>query len=195
MIRESRTPLGWPRWQQLRFLLFLALTTMILGGCQAMTEQWCKAAAYCQLSPEGDTEEAEPVLNDLLQYALLAGAMDQTALNAERERLAAAVNSARCSDDHVRLALVARGGEGQRALTDDTLVGLAICSEQVTEAPVRAALASILHDAHTAQAASASRIDELERHLGEEQSRNDALEEQLEALKAIERSIIERGRD
>lgn len=163
-----------------------------LAGCQAMTEQWCKAADYCELSSEDDDE---PVLDDLLQYALLAEAMGDTALEAERERLAAAVNADTCSDDHVRLALVARAGEGRKALTDDALAGLAACREQTAEAPTRAALASVLHDAHTDQATSASRIAELEQRLGREQTRNEALEEQLEALKAIERSIIERGRD
>lgn len=182
----------WPLWRHLRTLLVLLLGTTALAGCQAMTEQWCKAADYCELSPEDDDE---PVLGDLLQYALLANAMNDTALEAERERLAAAVTTDACSDDHVRLALVARAGEGRQALTDDALAGLAACREQTAQAPIRAALASVLHDAHTDQVASASRIDELEQRLDEEQSRNEALEEQLEALKAIERSIIERGRD
>ena len=193
MTRQQSGPRpGWPRGRHLRALLILLLGAAAVAGCQAMTEQWCKAADYCEVSPEDDDE---PPLDDLLQYALLVDAMNHTALEAERERLTAAVNTDTCSDDHVRLALVARADEERQALSDDALAGLTVCREQTAEAPIRAALASILHDAHTDQATSASRIAELEQRLGQERSRNEALEEQLEALKAIERSIIERGRD
>ena len=180
------------RTRRLRLLLVLLLGTVGLAGCQAMTEQWCKAADYCELSPDDDDK---PVADDLLHYALLVDAMDEVALRAEHERLADAANSADCSDDHVRLALVARGSNGADAITDELLAGLEKCRDEAAEQPIRAALASVLHDAHTDQATSTSRITELEQRLSQEQSRNEALEEQLEALKAIERSIIERGRD
>lgn len=191
MNKTHCTRASW-RWRRTRSLLIVTALPLALAGCQAMTEQWCKTADYCEMSPDDDVETP---INALLEYALLVDGMDDIALNAERERLAEAVDSAACTNDHVRLALVTLGHEDHGTLTDKTLDGLAQCRDQVAVARVRAALASVLHDAHVHQAASASRIAELERSLSQQRTRNDALEEQLEALKAIERSIIERNRD
>lgn len=168
------------------------LLPLLLGGCQAVTERWCETADYCHLSPESDER---PATDGLLDYALMVDAMDDLTREAERNRLQDAVSAPVCTNDHVRLALVTRASESGQSLSDEALAGLAACTDHTADAPVRAALASILHDAHLQRASSRTRIAELEQQLGEQRTRNQDLEEQLEALKSIERSIIERDQD
>ncbi|SEO96769.1 hypothetical protein [Aquisalimonas asiatica] len=170
----------------------LVTITLLLGGCQAMTEQWCKTAEYCEVSPNGDTHELD---EDLIDYALMVDRMNATMLQAEHERLNGRVRHSECTMDHLRLALVSSRLEPNGSLDDAALDGLQACRDATDIHPAHAALASVLHDAHEQLAGTSSRMTELEAALDEQRSRNAALEEQLEALKAIERSIIERGRD
>ncbi|MFV8835452.1 hypothetical protein [Aquisalimonas sp.] len=170
----------------------IIIIPLLLGGCQSMTEQWCKTAEYCEVSPNGDRQELN---EDLIDYALMVNEMDATMLQAERERLNGRVRDADCTPDHVRLALVSSRLELNGDLDEAALAGLRACRDGTDIHPANAALASVLHDAHEQLAGTSSRMTELEAELDEQRSRNAALEEQLEALKAIERSIIERGRD
>lgn len=170
----------------------LITITLLLAGCQAMTEQWCDTAEYCEVSLNGDTQELD---EDLIDYALMVDQMDVTMLQAERERLNGRVRHAECTSDHLRLALVSSRLELNGNLDKVALNGLQACREARDIHPAHTALASVLHDAHKQLASTSSRMTELETALDEQRSRNAALEEQLEALKAIERSIIERGRD
>ena len=179
-----------PYARSLRWTVIAGLA--LLAGCQAMTERWCEEADYCEVSVDDD---AEPLDADLLHYALMVDSMNETGLRAERDRLTASVDSSACTDDHIRLGLVAgREGAGD-PLDEHVLEGLDACREQDRQHPARAALAWVLHDAHEQLESTHSRIDELEHALSEQRSHNQDLREQLEALKAIERSIIERGRE
>lgn len=174
-----------------RVVTIIALP-LLLAGCQAMTERWCDTAEYCEMSPNGDAHELD---DDLIEYALMVDQMNATMLQAERERLNGRVRQAECTSDHLRLALVSSRLEPNGTLDDEVLNGLQACRDATDTHPVHVALASVLHDAHEQLATTSSRLTEMESALDEQRSRNAALEEQLEALKAIERSIIERSRD
>lgn len=174
-----------------RHLALLVVLLPLLGGCQAVTERLCETADYCHVSPEEDELD---VGDDLLNYAVMVEAMNPTALRAEEQRLRASIDDARCTDNHLRLALVSTRLEPNGELPDTVMEGVAQCREATDERPARAALAFVLHEAHEHRATRDSRIRELKRALGQQQAHNRALEGQLEALKAIERSILERNR-
>ncbi|WP_290652084.1 hypothetical protein [Aquisalimonas sp.] len=172
--------------------LALLLLLPLLGGCQAITERLCETADYCHVSPE---EDATDLGDDLLNYAVMVEAMNPTALRAEDQRLRASIDDARCTDNHVRLALVSTRLEPNGELPNTVMQGVAQCREATDKRPARAALAFVLHEAHEHRAAKESRVAELEHALDQKEALNRALEGQLEALKAIERSILERNRD
>ena len=184
---NEATPL-WARPRVATLLLLLVL--LVLAGCQSLNERWCQARADCELSPDDD---GETEVNPLIAYAVRVGDMPASQREAERTRLRERINSGDCTMDHVRLGLVSRGLWPDSELADPYRAGLQACREQVEHHPVAGVLASMLLSSHNQQRADRRRYRELEGRLQEVRSRNQSLQEQLDALKAIERSIIERN--
>lgn len=170
--------------------LLLLLVLLVLAGCQSLNERLCQARADCELSPDDD---AEPEVDPLIAYAVRVSDMPASQREAERTRLRQGINSGDCTVDHVRLGLVSRGLWPDSELADPYRAGLQACREQVEHHPVAGVLASMLLSSYNQQREDRRRYRELEGQLQEVRSRNQSLREQLDALKDIERSIIERN--
>lgn len=169
--------------------LLLLLVPLVLAGCQSLNERWCEARADCEMSPDDDAEaDVEP----LIAYAVRVSDMPASQRETERKRLRERIDSSDCTADHVRLGLVSRDLWPDSQLTDRYRAGLQACRQQVEHRPVAGTLASMLLANHDQQREDRRRYRELEGRLQDVRSRNQSLQQQLDALKDIERSIIER---
>lgn len=177
------------RWGR---LLALTLLTLSLGGCQALGDRICELTDCAdRLSPPDDTPDASM---RLLSYLDGVAAMPAERRESSYRALRQVTPEQGCDERQLRLA-------GLHLLhpqppSEDTALlveRLEACWIHGSNHEVSPGLVQVLHTQIATRDSQEARARELERSLRQERQRNAELAEQLEALKAIERSIHQRG--
>lgn len=183
-----------------RGLIPAALAGVLLAGCQNLPIELPDGAG----GREPDAEEPaprprpQPVALDLLAFYARSDGLGPQALRQRAEALEPRASAPGCSEARLRSAILRLRLPPEQA--GDIERRLAPCTGGSVE-PARAHLARLLGDLLDARRSGASTAAELRQRLSEAESRvealgaeNERLREQLEGLKAIERSIQERDR-
>lgn len=147
--------------------LVIALGAALLAGCSSLPA-WL------------GSEERQAL--EMLDYANRVAAMDAGAQRRERDRTQAGLARDRSAAARVRLGLLY--ALPASAIQDDARA-LALLEEDADGAP-GPAVAKVARFA-------AAQVRERQRQVGDEQRKTEMVKQQLEALKAIERSILERA--
>ncbi|MEX0730611.1 MAG: hypothetical protein WED00_08780 [Aquisalimonadaceae bacterium] len=170
----------------------LVVFVLLLGlsGCQALSERMCELNNCEPLSPESDISDAKKALLEELDN--LSG-LSEEQRHAHYDALRPQLEDAGCRVDNVRLAMLYVTMDTP---PQDDIPPLATAMEEcmkTDEGRDFRGVARLLHSSLSQRAAQGSRIRELVQTVSREQTRNAELTEQLEALKAIERSLRDRG--
>ncbi len=183
--------------RQVSRLLAPGLLALLLAGCASMGESLCEILD-CQ-PPEPEPEPSP--INDSIEPApawVTALKRDVAASPTERtERygtLRTSFSAERCDAASVRLAALHLLHPEPPA---EDLQAIRTSLRQCLDAAVKReyhTLARLLLPSFSQHADAAEQHTRLQQQLDDEQARNAALEEQLEALRAIDQSIRERGR-
>lgn len=171
-------------------LLVPLLLILGLSGCQALTERLCELNQCEPVSPERDSYYLD---QDLLDELSTLERLNQEQRLQRYEMLQPPLEAPGCRADNVRAAMLyitlgSPPGEDLPALT----TAMEHCITDGTSR-ISPGVARLLHSSLAQRAIDHGRIQELEQRVDREQSRNAELAEQLEALKAIERSLRQRG--
>lgn len=180
--------------QPRRYWHLLALLLLLLGltGCQALTERLYELQDYEAPSQNGDTREAnQALLNELQQL----GAQTEEQRRQRYDALRPQLQSASCGMDTLRISMLylSLNSPPQDDLTP--LTGAMNTCMETDAAPTFKGMAQFLQSSLVQHSEDSNRIRELEQIVNHEQTRNAALTDQLEALKAIERSLRDRGQN
>ncbi len=175
-----------------RRLALLLVLIAGLSGCQALGERICEITrCEPEASPEDDSLSVNEQLLDYLdQMASVEAAHRIDAYRVAREELSASG----CDRQLIELAglymLLSEPPEEDRSMLQNRLEH---CRDNHREDRPSPGLAQVLQSQLQARSAEADRARALEAAITAERRRNAELAEQLEALKAIERSIHQRG--
>ncbi len=173
-------------------LLVLTLLILGLGGCQALGDRICEMTDCAdRLSPEDDSPTAS---EHLLAYLDGVAAMSPERRQATYAVLRQSTPETGCDQRQLRLAgLFLLHPEPPQDDTELLADRLQHCWIDSGNAEISPGLVQVLHTQIVTRKGQQARTLELERVLRQERQRNAELAEQLEALKAIERSIHQRG--
>lgn len=181
----------------LRTTLGAGICTALLAGCGGALfskpdQDTCEPPsppAACRCPPP----EASPVL-ELLEYHRYAHVLSLPELEIELRQRAALLESGACTLDRLRVALLLqrRPPEDNEAAFDD-LLRPCLEGPGTPSLPLRH-LAHLLRARLEERREQHKRLRELDQSLKAERQRTAELTQQLEALKDIERSILERER-
>ncbi len=161
----------------------IALSLVLLGGCQALPEGGRAPFGTAASSPAADVPR-------LMAYYRTAAAMDSPALDRELKRYRGMLSDGRCDESRIRLALVMlrKSTPGETGLLAPCLV-----DDRAVDTEVRdfAFLVDARLDAlRTADRRYDAALAEIQRLKTE----NRKLSQQVEGLKSIEKSLQERDR-
>lgn len=171
--------------------LLLTAPALLLGGCQALSERFCRVTECEQPSPSDDRSPGERLLMEELTW------LGSTSVNQRENRydsLRDYLNPPACSRETVVMAMTYNTlEEAPESDREPLAAAMQQCINAATP-PVPRGMVRVLHAGLATERNTADqRITELEAAVQRERDRNAALEQQLEDLKAIERSLRERG--
>ncbi len=184
--RKNQAPGRWLR------LGLLALLTLGLGGCQVLGDRICEMTECTErMSPPDDEPTAsEQFLSYLDGVAEMPAERRETTYQVLRQN----TPETGCDERQLRLAgLFMLHPTPPREDSEFLAERLDACWLSRRHTDVSAGLVRVLHTQIVNRDSLETRAQELERGLAQERQRNTELAEQLEALKAIERSIHQRG--
>ncbi|MCC5809215.1 MAG: hypothetical protein JJU06_02480 [Ectothiorhodospiraceae bacterium] len=177
--------------RRLRPLLLFALL-LGLTGCQALGERICEMAR-CEPppSPEDDSlSENEQLLDYLDQMVSVPMERRAVAYRVGREELSASGCDRQLMELAALYMLLSEPPEDDSSMLRTRLEQ---CRDTQEDHNLSPGLAQVLLNQLAARSAHADRERSLQAVVNAERQRNAELAEQLEALKAIERSIHQRG--